>query len=162
MRIEWVESPDRFRELAEPWPDVGGGLLPYLRHAWFDAWLGAFGDGAAVATPVGWEGDRMVACLPAVRAGLDVRSMANWETPLFAPVATEPVHAAAVVQSAVERSRRALVVDAAAVGGEAERAVEDGARGRRLRMFAATGRRLRSSRRRAASPTTWSPRGRSG
>jgi CelD/BcsL family acetyltransferase involved in cellulose biosynthesis len=128
MRIEWVESPDRFRELAEPWPYVGGGLLPYLRHAWFDAWLHAFGEGAAVATPVAWEGDRMVACLPAVRAGLDVRSMANWETPLFAPVATEPVHAATVVESAVERSRRALVLDAIALAGEAERAVEDGAR----------------------------------
>ena len=77
MRIEWVTTrlASGARRAVASLPATA--LLPYLRHGWFDAWLRAFADAGRVATPVGWEGDRMVACLPAVRAGLDC---ARWPT----------------------------------------------------------------------------------
>jgi CelD/BcsL family acetyltransferase involved in cellulose biosynthesis len=78
--------------------------------------------------PVAWDGDRITGCLPLVRAGRNLRSMANWETPLFGPVAVGEEHASAVVRAALARSGRTLVLDAIAEGGEGELAVAQAAR----------------------------------
>ena len=69
----------------------------------------------------------MVACVPAIRTGLDRALDGQLGDTALRPRRAEPAHAAAAVTAAVERSRRALVLDAADVGGDAERAVEEAA-----------------------------------
>jgi CelD/BcsL family acetyltransferase involved in cellulose biosynthesis len=137
VRIEWVTDEAAFAEIAEPWSELAGeGALPYLRHRWFEAWARAFAAPGTVETPVAWEGERMVACLPAVRERRDLRAMANWETPLYSPIAAAPADAEAVLREAVERSARMLVLDGIEAGGDGERAVEAMARLARYGMLA--------------------------
>jgi CelD/BcsL family acetyltransferase involved in cellulose biosynthesis len=129
VRVEWVDSHARFAELGPPWREITGErALPYLRHSWFDAWARAFIDRDTIETPVGWEGDRMLGCLPAMRAGRNLRGMVNWETPLFSPIAAEARYAECVVREAIERCRAVLSIDAVEANGDGERAIQRMAR----------------------------------
>ena len=137
MRVDWVTGEAAFAELAEPWDRLAGETaLPYLRHRWFAAWARAFAGPGTVETPVAFEGDRMLACLPAVRTGRNLSAMANWETPLYAPVAAQPADAEPVLLQAVERSARMLVLDGIESGGDGERAIQAMARSAHIETLA--------------------------
>jgi CelD/BcsL family acetyltransferase involved in cellulose biosynthesis len=125
VRVEWVTDEPGFAELEASWDRLAGeAALPYLRHRWFAAWARAFAEPGTIETPVAFDGERMLACLPSVRAGRNLIGMANWETPLYSPIAARPADAEPVLREAVERSARMLVLDGIEAGGDGERAVE--------------------------------------
>lgn len=90
-RVEWVTDRTWFGELAEQWDRLASAAQPqpFSRHAWFEAWIDAFGP-VDLSTCVLWRGDEMAAALPlrATRAG--ARTIANVHTPVLRPLGRDP------------------------------------------------------------------------
>jgi CelD/BcsL family acetyltransferase involved in cellulose biosynthesis len=79
-----------------------------MRHAWFEAWWNAFGQGGELRICVAWRGKELGAVLPLhARTRHRLEAMANWQvTPVFTPLtrdgrALETVAAAALAESSV-------------------------------------------------------------
>jgi CelD/BcsL family acetyltransferase involved in cellulose biosynthesis len=130
LRTEWIENPERLAELRGPWDSLAGlEVQPWARHGWFSAWWSAFGAGRRLRTCAIWDGQRLVACLPAFATRGGLAAMVNAETPQFSPPAAgaaELQRLAGVCVSDVRTLLTAQAVEsrgafAAALGRAAER-----------------------------------------
>ena len=107
MRTEWVTSAARLRELAPAWDGIAG---PFTRHGWCDAWLDAFA-GAPLRTCVVWDGEDLVAALPATGTPRRIEAMVNYHSPFLVPPARD-----AASRAALARALREAGVDRLTVG----------------------------------------------
>lgn len=102
MRIEWVESRERFVELADAWDRLAGPQrVPFVRHAWFLAWWDAFGGGRRLKICALWQRDELIALFPLCAQGRRLQAIANAHTPLFRPFARDADALAVVVEAAI-------------------------------------------------------------
>jgi CelD/BcsL family acetyltransferase involved in cellulose biosynthesis len=107
--------------MAETTGDLGGGLAvslpgagewdeladsaqapPFLRPGWIAAWLRAFGGGELQTIEVR-RGGELAAILPMVQQRGRLRAPANWHTPMFGPLGTDPEARLEVVARAFEQ-----------------------------------------------------------
>jgi CelD/BcsL family acetyltransferase involved in cellulose biosynthesis len=74
--------------VADDWDRLADrvGAPPYLRPGWFTAWWAAFGRGTLEVLVLRRDG-ALAAVLPMARHLGTLRSLSNWHTPAFAPVA---------------------------------------------------------------------------
>jgi CelD/BcsL family acetyltransferase involved in cellulose biosynthesis len=103
-RVEWVTDRTRFGELAEQWDQLADAAQrpPFSRHAWFEAWMDAFGP-VELRTGVLWRGDAMVAALPLRAMNGGARTIANVHTPALRPLGRDPEAISALYRRAVEK-----------------------------------------------------------
>ena len=101
MNLEWVREPERLAQLGAAWDALSAGAAdPFADHAWFTAWWRAFGEGELRVACL-WDGDALAAVLPlAARSGRRLRSLSNYHSPLFRPLARDDEARAAVVRAA--------------------------------------------------------------
>lgn len=119
MRTEWIEHRERLAELQRPWDSLtGSSAQPYARHGWFWAWWSAFGTGRELRTCALWEGERLVACLPAFATRGGLVAMVNAETPLFAPPALGAAELERLTTVCLEDVRTLLIAQAVESGGD--------------------------------------------
>lgn len=84
--LEWIRDRSRFDAIGPEWErlaDLEG--TPFSRHAWFCAWLDAFGP-LELCTCVQWRGGRMAAAFPLRRTNVGAASIANVHTPVMQPL----------------------------------------------------------------------------
>lgn len=102
-RVEWVTDRARFDELREHWDAVADAARrpPFSRHAWFEAWIDAFGP-VDLRTCILWRSDVMRAAIPlqAMRGG--ARTIANVHTPALRPLGLDSRAVSDVYRQAVE------------------------------------------------------------
>lgn len=81
--------PD-LHSLAPEWERLAERVdaLPFLRPGWILPWVDAFGTGSPEAITVERDGE-LVALLPMQRRGGRLRSVANWHSPVFGPLAVD-------------------------------------------------------------------------
>ncbi len=102
--MEWIVDRARFDELSAEWDllaDREG--TPFSQHAWFRAWLDAFGP-TDLCTCVLWRSDLLAAALPlrATRGG--AATIANAHTPFLRPLGVDKE----AVMTLYERTAREL------------------------------------------------------
>ena len=78
---------------------------PFMRHGWITSWLRAFGEGKPLLLTAR-RGETLVGLLPLQSKGGVVSAAANWHTPEFTPVATDPEVARVLLAAAIARARR--------------------------------------------------------
>lgn len=118
MQTEWVTSRARLDEVAARWDELPG---PFARHGWTTAWLDAFGAGAPLHTCLLWEGEELVAALPALGTRRHTTAMVNYHSPFFTPPARD-----APARDALARALREAGLDrvtVAALPGDAAAAL---------------------------------------
>jgi CelD/BcsL family acetyltransferase involved in cellulose biosynthesis len=106
---EWDELADRLQ------------ASPFLRPGWFAAWYRAFGIGR-LELVAARRGRRLVALAPLERRRLVLRSLTNWHSPVWAPLAENADALCALTRAMVERARPWLslgFIDAGTDGFEA-------------------------------------------
>jgi CelD/BcsL family acetyltransferase involved in cellulose biosynthesis len=92
IAAEWEALADRM------------GSPPFLRPGWFAPWWDAFGRGSLEILAVRHEGE-LAAVLPLARRFGVLRSLSNWHTPAYAPVA-EPSAERALAAQLLARDAR--------------------------------------------------------
>lgn len=88
-RVEWITDRTRFDDLAAEWERLADREgTPFSRHAWYRAWLDAFGP-TDLRTAVLWRSDLLAAALPlrATRGG--ATTIANEHTPFLRPLGVD-------------------------------------------------------------------------
>jgi CelD/BcsL family acetyltransferase involved in cellulose biosynthesis len=88
-RVEWIADRTRFDDIAAEWDRLADREgTPFSRHAWFRAWLDAFGP-TDLCTCVLWRSDLLAAALPlrATRGG--AATIANVHTPFLRPLGVD-------------------------------------------------------------------------
>lgn len=108
--IEWITDHRRFAELAAPWRSLlREGSTPFDTHEWFAAWWAAFGPEGALRVCTAWRGGRLVAVFPLARQSRrELIGMANVHSPVFRPLAADPVALASVLGAVLGSGRRGL------------------------------------------------------
>ena len=87
--MEWIADRARFDELSTEWDRLADREgTPFSHHAWFRAWLDAFGP-TDLCTCVLWRSDLLAAALPlrATRGG--AATIANAHTPFLRPLGVD-------------------------------------------------------------------------
>jgi CelD/BcsL family acetyltransferase involved in cellulose biosynthesis len=84
------------------------GSPPFLRPGWFAAWWDAFGAGSLEILALRHDGS-LAAVLPLARRFGVLRSLSNWHTPAFAPVA-EPAAEPALASQLLARDARQIAL----------------------------------------------------
>jgi CelD/BcsL family acetyltransferase involved in cellulose biosynthesis len=88
-RIEWIADRARFDDLAADWDRLADREgTPFSRHAWFQAWLDAFGP-TDLCTCVLWRSDRLAAALPLRATTGGAATIANEHTPFLRPLGVD-------------------------------------------------------------------------
>ncbi len=116
-RQEWDVLADR------------AGVSPFSRPGWIDAYWRAFASGEPAAIVLR-RGERLAGVLPVERRRGVLKSAANWQTPLFGPVAEDADAAAALAAELIRHTRRRADVwflDPDAVGLAQARAAAEAA-----------------------------------
>jgi CelD/BcsL family acetyltransferase involved in cellulose biosynthesis len=100
--------PD-LRSLAPEWERLAERVdaLPFLRPGWILPWLDAFGTGSPEAITVERDGE-LVALLPMQRRGGRLRSVSNWHSPVFAPLALDGAARDALLAQLFARGRSSV------------------------------------------------------
>jgi CelD/BcsL family acetyltransferase involved in cellulose biosynthesis len=120
LRIEWLEEPDRFADLAARWDEMlPADARPFDCHAWYAAWYRAFGDGAPMRVCLAWEGERLRAAFPLIEHGHALCAMANVHTPVFRPVGSDHEAVRAVVDAALASGNGTIELPALSAGDPA-------------------------------------------
>jgi len=104
----WTAEVHRSVEpLADAWDELADriGAPPFLRPGWFAAWWGAFGRGSLEILALSRDGNT-AAVLPMERRRGALRSLSNWHTPGFAPIAERDAEPALAAQLVGARARR--------------------------------------------------------
>lgn len=88
-----LDHVERLREIAPietEWEALASrlGASPFSRAGWFACWLESFGPEGLEVVAVRREG-RLAAVLPVLSRRGVIRSVANWHTPSFAPLAED-------------------------------------------------------------------------
>jgi CelD/BcsL family acetyltransferase involved in cellulose biosynthesis len=83
-----LEVHDSLDGLRDEWDALADatGASPFVRPGWIEPWLRAFGSGTVRTLAVRREG-RLAGVLPLQTRAGTISSPANWQTPLFGPVA---------------------------------------------------------------------------
>lgn len=122
MAAEWDELADRL------------GATPFLRPGWFAAWHRAFGTGALEVIAVR-HGGHLVAVAPLERRGVVLRSLTNWHSPVWAPLAENADGLTAVTRAMVDRARPWLSLAFIDAGTDALNACREAAARCRTRIY---------------------------
>jgi CelD/BcsL family acetyltransferase involved in cellulose biosynthesis len=113
-RIDWVDGPAAFAELAPRWDalataDAAGA---FHTHCWFAAWWRAFGPntGERLRVCVAHEGDELLAGLPLMRDGRGLRALGNVESPLLRPLHRDAAARDALLRAVLDEAGGELVL----------------------------------------------------
>jgi CelD/BcsL family acetyltransferase involved in cellulose biosynthesis len=130
-RIEWIETPDRFRTVAGAWNAlVANEPTPFGDHAWFDCWWHAFGDGAVLKVCALWRGDELAAVLPLAARRRHLAALANYHSPLFRAPARDRRALDRVVAAALDTAPDDMQLHGVPVGDPTLDAIRRASRGR--------------------------------
>jgi CelD/BcsL family acetyltransferase involved in cellulose biosynthesis len=117
-RVEWITTAERFAALKVEWDELAAvEAIPFVRHAWFDAWHAAFGAGRLQICAV-WRGGELAALFPLRRVRGRLEALANVHSPVFTPFACDERALEAVVAEVLAR-REDLIVPALPTDGPA-------------------------------------------
>ncbi len=96
-------------EISSEWDTLADqvGAIPFARPGWFKAWLATFGTGTPMIVSARREG-RLVGVLPLEELNGRRRSMANFHSPRFEPLAVDAAAAAALTEGALGSRRLSL------------------------------------------------------
>ena len=127
LRIEWLDDPERFAQLAPDWdrmlPD---DARPFDLSAWYSAWFRAFGEPGGMRVCLAWRGDELEGGFPLVlRPRRSLAAMANVHTPVFRPVGSSVEAVRAVTGAALALGSNNLELTAVPLGDPALTALRD-------------------------------------
>jgi CelD/BcsL family acetyltransferase involved in cellulose biosynthesis len=131
-RLELITEASRLAALAGPWQELADGApTPFSDHGWFMCWWEAFAPAGQLATLVVWRGEQLSGALPLHRQGRRLVALANYHTPVFAPLAVDPEAAAALIGAALDRRPSELLLTALPAEDLTRELLRRGSRARR-------------------------------
>jgi CelD/BcsL family acetyltransferase involved in cellulose biosynthesis len=109
MRLECHAGID---SVAAEWDELALRLdaPPWLRPAWFEAWHAAFGNGVELQVFATRAAGRLSGVLPMLRRGRRLFSPANWHSPAFGPLASDPEAQRGLVEGVLEGRPRTFTL----------------------------------------------------
>jgi CelD/BcsL family acetyltransferase involved in cellulose biosynthesis len=123
--IEWIGEPAALTRIAPEWDRLAVKVgVPFVAHAWVDAWWLAFGAGRELRVCTARREGQLVGALPLVARGRVLSSATNAHTPVFAPLGADDA-VEAVADAASIDHHRSLVVTHLPSGGTAAHILAD-------------------------------------
>jgi CelD/BcsL family acetyltransferase involved in cellulose biosynthesis len=128
-QLELITDTTRLAALAAPWQALADTTpTPFCDHGWFVSWWEAFAPAGRLATAVLWRDEQLAAVLPLYRQGRRLLALANYHTPLFTPLATDPRAAATLIDAVLDRDPSELLIHALPAADPAGELVSHGSR----------------------------------
>ena len=106
--IDSVRVFETIDPIADEWDQLADRVraTPFVRPGWMQAWLDAFG-GERLRTYTVWREDQLVGLIPMLARGSGLFSLANLETPSFAPLAEDAESSCRLIEALLaEQPRR--------------------------------------------------------